>query len=48
MRMRVDRDRGMVRSELLEVITVFMAVVSLRFGLFWLSGGFVVCAGSCA
>jgi hypothetical protein len=47
--MRADLERRMVRSELLEVITVFMAVVSLRFGLFWFSGGgFVVCAGSCA
>src|SRR5712691_8908461 len=36
--MKADRERRMVRSELLEAITVFMAVVSLRFGLSFLIG----------
>ena len=31
-RMIADRERRIVRSEFLEVITVFMAVISLRFG----------------
>ena len=48
MRMIADRERRRVRSELLEVITVFMALVSLMLVSIWVSGGFIVYAASCA
>jgi hypothetical protein len=47
--MIADREQKMLRSELFEVIIVFMAVVSLRFDFcFGFSDGFVFCARSCA
>src|SRR6476660_10180913 len=44
MRMRADWERRMVRSELLEVISVFIAVISFFFGLSFLIRSRLPCA----